>query len=999
MSININAPVSHSSLEPQPISSAQEENITIPNNETYYDPIEEHHQKFELRCLPLISIFEATLAQYLLEEIFAFGKASKQPAVSNNPDPAVFAIIKDFALALLELRKKNDPSKLQDLFNRVSLHLDGSKPFFSNSSKKLDLAFKTSKTPEVKIRLMAFLQTMLHNLNKSNEIDYCLQIPSVTCSTPALERATATLSYYTSFFKLHMLYNFSIHSVCELRKSDELINLDEICKNKNKITTKQLIISKLKNHLNTTDLEKEFKFYLITTYITLFDSCNDDLHDFLRLLGIYLTESKNKLTLLRKNDLIESSIKITKTELIKNLEKNETELKAIPVFFLEKMNLLTQKAQSLKETSFLLTHYYFFILFGDLKKYEQDWKASFQTGFNGKALLKSHLEIFAEKSKEKETLLKMLPLLSENDQFLKRLRDFHLNLNTSTTDFIALREGLILYPAQLMKEYSKYLSPSNFSMQKMTVPTFEEFETEIKDGKKERKEKIREKIGKAVVDQEPTNLSAPSAPLTLGNNEAVEIAKDASKEELLSIEKIAEAVEISPSLPSFSFDAEIKKIDNTLSHSFDALKHSSLHPGVHEALDNARLHFQNLMQLMHNHTQHLQTPIPKELFFTHVVDVVAEGSLLLEQLLSALLLESKRTVSQKEVKELLSHKIIDLLDTLEGTSTVFPYLNFEDKQALIHRDRGEIYARKIEEFITGNESSLSVCKKLLKESYLWSLHSSHETTAVPLNNQLNYLMETLSLSWKLLHNFKKIKDGNLRSFETGLNALKEAFCRHYPQIVWENVDKKESLRDELSLKLQRIRETLTVFWEKNPPPYFLKKTMKNILNNTLKRLEVKTNTLYSIKPEQFSMHFSSIQMLSHFLAEDFLSLFAMQKGMLFDNGEIDHHLDRLLELAGYKIGDLSKEERDFVIKGKEILALRYAYSNQNRGGDLNRNLRGTRRSSGHSSAIQEDPEFQTALSKESKKNLSETETAQKTLVTTIDALDKLVERLCKNPVM
>ncbi len=356
--------------------------------------------------------------------------------------------------------------------------------------------------------------------------------------------------------------------------------------------------------------------------------------------------------------------------------------------------------------------------------------------------------------------------------------------------------------------------------------------------------------------------------------------------------------------------------------------------GVKEALKNSQDHLEDLLSEAARFTRLLKHPLAKEQLFSAIVHFINQGTLLTEQLLTALLRKTHSFKDKKAMVEAVTHQLPLLLNRCHFGHFL---LSQKARTAILKTNIGEILSRDLVALAEENPASpLSCAKGLLAAAYAWMRAEPAQPPDLLIHASLDYVADILFTCQELqLHlqtddpevgkiwmEEQKQTTQRIASFKRKL--LKEA----------ENISFSPHLRqtNAFSASLASMQAHFAHFLSDPALPLEIRRGFENLQYNYLCRLKTELHFHADLPPKELRLHYCHVLLLTQYIAEEFLYQLLALNDKEVDPAEIDHDLVQLVNKLGRGLKDFPKEVQDFLKSGKEIRALmRYRFSYQQNG--------------------------------------------------------------------
>ncbi|MBS0603456.1 MAG: hypothetical protein JSS60_00295 [Verrucomicrobia bacterium] len=338
--------------------------------------------------------------------------------------------------------------------------------------------------------------------------------------------------------------------------------------------------------------------------------------------------------------------------------------------------------------------------------------------------------------------------------------------------------------------------------------------------------------------------------------------------------------------------------------------------GTVEALENVQVHWDGLLCTMKRFLDSEKAVSDPQLF-SFMTDIVRESALAMEQTLSALDRSSNELKSQDELKEHLSHDLVQVLMSckLKNGPLSQRYRNW------IHQmNRGEILTRDFRDCAINGTS----VEKLLTKARLTAEGNPAFSRSEVLADVFDYFKKACLICIQLQRPIAAANPGVKAEFQSQLGALEKElreFCKEtkslLPSLEVKDANHSAIPEESLAPELRGIRQAVAEM--RSLVPYQeVRRGLDNLLQNVCLQLEVEMQAHEFLEPVEAYHHMSKIFLLNQTIAEQFLVNLCDAFQIPYDLEEIDHDLAKLVGSLGMSQADFTKSEWSFLVEGKMI---------------------------------------------------------------------------------
>lgn len=527
----------------------------------------------------------------------------------------------------------------------------------------------------------------------------------------------------------------------------------------------------------------------------------------------------------------------------------------------ETKEVILQAAEEVGHYTSILKNMYSYLKFGDLKR------------------LKTRLEKEGACFKRYETIF-----FEELNLFTKQLEWDH-DLASKTTDYLAKRsnEGIRLFAIGNQR--------LNQFVEKVGALTHV-----LLDGLMQEAEEIKKDLVMT-----PTKRSRRSR---RKNHPKVENSEKNEKEKevensLLNVPFIEKKLPETTKVVTLEERLQITR-DNLKHHLVDLAKECH-EMGFEESVINVHHHVEDLLSLIYRFFNQSTTLSPEQLV-GFVIDCVRRGSLMTEQLLMGLRLKTNPVDSQEKLGEAYSH---DLYSILIHCKFFAGPLSATMRKWIRETSRGDIFVRDIYKW----DQNSSFVKGLLAKAKYFLQGNTEITPQEIIKDVFVYLMKIGELSEHLQKQIIAPDPKSKKYAHKGFHDFSE-LCLSFSQ----ELSKRSVSIVSLSLNdspLAPITQTLKELQSHSDNQY----DFENVFQNFLPHLRAEMQPQNTLHPIYEHLHLGNVLLLNQMMAEEiFLALIDECQSPLVDWEE--HDLFALVKHLGMRQTDFSKEELDFLNRGK-----------------------------------------------------------------------------------
>lgn len=382
---------------------------------------------------------------------------------------------------------------------------------------------------------------------------------------------------------------------------------------------------------------------------------------------------------------------------------------------------------------------------------------------------------------------------------------------------------------------------------------------------------------------------------------------------------------------AFSIHKHIELIENELFPQIQLLKKKFTSKGSSEAVVNMENHLQNLLVLMERFYGQINPLVQKKYLFATLVNSIAEGSLILEQLLLAIDLHLHPVKDEGDLKERYTHKLCRLLEKGE---TAFQRLNYGEMCFINGIDGGELSSRDIAYFV--GESDLdhpfTLAKHLLSQAFENCYSKGDFDVSLVIDQWTNLYKNLLGIVFKICNRFTlKKKEKNDTTEQAKLKRLNNHLKLFKDQLklslnekspkkmldLFETKSEKSFSKTEAILKELDIIKKLVTTLQKEDLSGCCETNIINIRDNLLSRLQSEIEYQSFLQPREVHLHLGSILQLNQFIAEEILEVILTVRYKLTQQCA-DRNLMSMVLASGKLLENFSESEIAFIKDGKKV---------------------------------------------------------------------------------
>ena len=338
------------------------------------------------------------------------------------------------------------------------------------------------------------------------------------------------------------------------------------------------------------------------------------------------------------------------------------------------------------------------------------------------------------------------------------------------------------------------------------------------------------------------------------------------------------------------------------------------------ALHNAQMHLSALIGAVNRFSCKTQRPVKRTEIFSLVADCVHHCNLTVEQMLSALGRESNRLSSYDELKPHLSHNLAELLFNCKFIKADLPP---HIRQWIHQINGGELCARKVALCpMNGNAA-----QRLLVKAGLFSTGSDAFGLAdiaadlQSYTSSLGAFCASFSEPFQLAKREKCLVDiKKAQAIKSSLTAISRQLAAKVRSVEIDDAPFIPIIEPGALAITAQIRSLLADLLT-SAPSEWIKASLHNILSNLLVRLESELQTHDKLQPSELALHYSNVLLLRQLIAEQFLQNLIDAQAIDTEEEICPHDLLAMVKALGLNEGLFSKEELNFLSRGRETLEL------------------------------------------------------------------------------
>jgi len=328
--------------------------------------------------------------------------------------------------------------------------------------------------------------------------------------------------------------------------------------------------------------------------------------------------------------------------------------------------------------------------------------------------------------------------------------------------------------------------------------------------------------------------------------------------------------------------------------------------GAKEALKDAQMHFNSLLVSFYDFLHRPAGLLCRNQALHYMIDWIRHGSLAVEQMLSALDLQSNHLRRQDEVNEHISHDLFSLLVSCKFSSKP---LSASFRKWILDHNYGEILIRSPNQAELGN----TPLERLIAKIHLFNQGSDAFSIQNILSDVLKFIKGTVKLSSEIGKRLS-IEQATQQGFATLQENLLR-LCR----ILSENFESmeisKEMQNTPISLR-QMIISPLTALKNQYSSTEIEKK-IDNLFNHLISQLETEMNRQTHLNPLSALNHCNNALLHNQMIVEEVLScLMNISIDPDFFEDVQTHDLLAMAKKCQMAESDFTPEELGFLTRGR-----------------------------------------------------------------------------------
>ncbi len=397
---------------------------------------------------------------------------------------------------------------------------------------------------------------------------------------------------------------------------------------------------------------------------------------------------------------------------------------------------------------------------------------------------------------------------------------------------------------------------------------------------------------------------------------------------------------------------------------------NALHSTIYQsAYQNAFMHRDHLVTLFQRFTTLSKKGKIAPLYFTSLV--CTAGSLAIEQLLTTILIKSHQIESSKDLKDLVSHSLLKLLEIIEEKQQL--NLNICDNTTLYNLNYGEINVRSFGSHkFSLNREGMSLSNQLILLAVLIEFDNPQTNKDEFCSVLLDYFTQTLTLFEKLHHALEK-KTKREEIVAKHLNKTSEKITEACP--FTELTLYQSPLTNQ---KIKLIYDRLDPLTNCSSIEHVIYEIIR--IDLQILHQDYAFDCEHQPNPE---LHYQTVLRLTYWITEKFLR--AASKSP--HSNLTDHNLEEISkEIGVYPM--LDEKERQFLSESNQIRNMARYGGNGNH--QIAKDLKATKYGGSSSSGV--TPGFKRAMTSSQKRNEKKAEQAALTLDDMLDTLALIIEK-------
>jgi hypothetical protein len=352
--------------------------------------------------------------------------------------------------------------------------------------------------------------------------------------------------------------------------------------------------------------------------------------------------------------------------------------------------------------------------------------------------------------------------------------------------------------------------------------------------------------------------------------------------------------------------------------------------GMKEALGNMEVHWCNMLCIWKRLIDRKESVSDQELA-AFILDIVREGSLSVEQSLAALDRSSNGIKGQLELADHMTHNLVNLLFSCSFHNGA---LSSQTRKSIHKLNHGEILLRDLRACsINGTD----VEKLLTKARLLIEVKGVFERNSI-YSHLIQYLNRVGMICLELQKHIGSycIRKPKQKHFIEKLQTLQANFKKTSNTLETALVEsekanstlstKQVKMASPILEKLEEIGHSITTL-KKQVSSLEIVNNLNDLHNNLFLQLRQEMEFHSSLQLIDGHLHLSKVCLLNQLIAERFLLNFLDALDIDYNLATIDHDLTELVQALGMKEKDFSREQWNFLSKGKAVRFLtRYPIS-------------------------------------------------------------------------
>jgi hypothetical protein len=640
---------------------------------------------------------------------------------------------------------------------------------------------------------------------------------------------------------------------------------------------------------------RELSFFF-TSFTRCF--CGDLLENYIPIVGSkevdWISFTADEQIATRQFDVYNRNYVQQHVEVYKNFIPRVEELK----------DWLIDSSGKLMETILLCQYFYLYLCLGDLARLRQRLEAETKgDSRQAKAILFEEINAFAKRCKSDRPL---------QEKVIEILCDTALTAHTSLYRIFdrahSLFSNIHIYSAAILD------GPLTFA---------KKFSSHLFD----------HTVAPSLASLSPSSSKPPALSRNKGKTRPLTSADQDDKTLLGSSEssKAPSAFKSKPAQPISSpilFEERLQTLKEGMLETLSELQKQPKGFGMVEALGNVKAHWCNMLCVWKRLIDRKESLSDQE-FAAFILDIVREGSLVVEQSLTALDCSSNEIKDQSELTDHLTHDLVNLLFRCSFHNGILPH---QIRNWIHELNRGEILLRDLTECsIDGSdvEKLLTKARLLIEEKDVFKRDAVH-SHLIQYFNKVGMICLELQKQigsdcfFKPKRFIEKVQ-ALQANFKEISNTLETTLV--IPKVV-ENLDLLSTAKPVKIAysELEGIGQSIAALTEQAPFSTIVS-NLNDLHNNLFLQLGQELEFHSSLQPIDGHLHLSKVCLLDQLIAERFLLNLLDALNIDYDLTAIDHDLSQLVRALGMKKKDFSALEWDFLSNGKAVrLLTRYPAS-------------------------------------------------------------------------